>query len=140
MTTSLDKACATPGRRKFITFLGASASTLALQACGGGGAVASPTTTSPISGGTPTPDPTNPPPSPAPVWTTVPTLVFTQGVPSSISVAAYVSLAGTTALQLSLNSVTLPSGVTFNAANRSFDYDGQGGVVTTSGHVLTAAG
>lgn len=132
-------------RRKFMSFVTAGATALAVQGCGGGSAAAAPVTTSPATGGTSTPPATGggttPPATPAaPVWSNVPALVFTQGVQSSISVAQYVSSSSATGLVLSLNSVALPPGVTFNAAAMRFDYDGVGAAVTSDGHVLTANG
>lgn len=131
-----DLAAQAISRRKFISFVTAGASALAIQGCGGGGsAAAAPVTTSPATGGTTTP----PPVTPAPVWSNVPALVFTQGVKSSISVAQYVS-SSSAGFVLSLNNVALPPGVTFNAAAMRFDYDGVGAAVTSDGHVLTANG
>jgi hypothetical protein len=69
----------------------------------------------------------------------IPALVFTQGVAASISIANYVSVADVKAFTLSLNTMPLPAGVTFNSAMRSFDYDGRGSSANSSGHVLTAA-
>ncbi len=74
----------------------------------------------------------------APVWTTVPTILFTQGVVSSFSIAEYVTDADGDALSIALNSVPLPAGVTFDAAGMRFVYDGAGPLANTSGHVLTA--
>ncbi len=74
----------------------------------------------------------------APVWTTVPTIQFVQGIASSVSIAEYVSDADGDALTISLNSVPLPAGVTYDQPGKRFVYDGVGAVSTTSGHVLTA--
>lgn len=74
----------------------------------------------------------------APIWTTVPTLSFVQGVPSELSVTEYVSDPDGDALTLMLNGVELPEGVTFDAAGMKFVYDGSGPIATSSGHVLTA--
>ncbi|MEM6993434.1 MAG: hypothetical protein AAF721_23170 [Myxococcota bacterium] len=74
----------------------------------------------------------------APVWMTVPTLSFVQGVPSEVSVAAYVSDPEGDALTLMLNDVALPEGVTFDPTSMTFVYDGSGPAATTSGHVLAA--
>jgi hypothetical protein len=71
-------------------------------------------------------------------WDTIPTLTFTQGLASSISVAQWLSGATGDAVAISLNSVELPAGVTFNAATLSFDYDGIGAPASTDGHVLLA--
>lgn len=119
-------------RRRFIKLLAAGATSLTVQACGGGGGSTVPqgTITSPLG---PDPVPTNPF-----VWTTVPDLTFTQGVAASISVAQYVSAPSLKSFTLSLNAVELPPGVSFNAAKRSFDYDGVGAAGSTDNHILTA--
>jgi hypothetical protein len=128
-------------RRRFLSFFTAGATSLALQACGGGNTGTGSGTTPPVgTAPTPTPVPTpTPTPTPPVAWDTVPTLTFTQGVASSISVAQWLSGASGAAVAISLNSVALPAGVTFNAANLSFDYDGVGAVASTAGHVLMAS-
>lgn len=73
-----------------------------------------------------------------PVWTTVPPIVFVQGVPSSISIAAFVIDPEGDELTITLNDVALPAGVTFDAGMKALVYDGTGPVAMTSGHVLTA--
>jgi hypothetical protein len=73
-----------------------------------------------------------------PVWQTVPTIQFALGVASSVSIASYVSDANGDALTIIKNSAALPSGVTYDAANKRFVYDGVGAVGVSSGHVLTA--
>ena len=73
----------------------------------------------------------------APVWLTVPTITFTQGIASSISIAAYVSDPNGDAVTISKNAAALPAGVSFDAANKRFVYDGVGAVGSTTGHVLT---
>jgi hypothetical protein len=120
-------------RRRFITLLTASASSLALQACGGGGDAP------PVNNVPPAPPvtPTNPVTL---AWNTVPTLTFTQGIASSVSVAQWITASNAAALTLSLNSVALPAGVTYNSSRQSFDYDGVGAVASTDGHILTAIG
>jgi hypothetical protein len=123
----------------------AGAASLAVQACGGGGgggaSAGAPITSLPIGSG-PIGDPNTPAPGtpdPAAVWTTIPDLVFTQGVPASISIAPFVTAPGVKAITLALNtSVTLPAGVTFNATTKSFNYDGVGAAATSPGHILTA--
>jgi hypothetical protein len=50
----------------------------------------------------------------------------------------YVSDADGDALALSINAVALPSGVTFDATNKLFRYDGVGAVGSAAGIVLTA--
>jgi hypothetical protein len=75
----------------------------------------------------------------APVWQGVPTITFTQGIASSISVAAYVSDPNGDALTINMTSAgPLPAGVTYDAGSKSFVYDGAGAVSITSGNVLTA--
>lgn len=149
---------ATVSRRRFLTLFTAGAASLALQACGGGNtgsgsdsssaaqvSSVTPVTTTPTTPSTPAvpttpaiPDPL--PVAPAIAWSTVPTISFTQGVASSISVAQWLSGANGAAVAISLNAVALPPGVTFNATTRSLDYDGVGGAVTSEGHVLLANG
>jgi hypothetical protein len=73
-----------------------------------------------------------------PVWQTVPTIAFTQGVASGVSIAAYVSDPDGDALTIIKNNVLLPAGVTYDQANKRFVYDGVGAVGSTGGHVLTA--
>jgi hypothetical protein len=73
-----------------------------------------------------------------PVWTTVPDLTFTQGVAQTLSIATYVSDADGDALAIAMNGITLPAGVTFDAANKLFRYDGNGAAGTAPGVVLTA--
>jgi hypothetical protein len=68
----------------------------------------------------------------------VATIQFTQGVASSVSIAAYVSDPNGDALTITKNAVALPAGVTFDAAGKRFVYDGVGALGSTSGHVLTA--
>jgi len=73
-----------------------------------------------------------------PAWKTVPTISFAQGVASSVSIAVYVTDPNGDALAITKNSAALPPGVTYDAANKRFDYDGLGAVGNTSGNVLTA--
>ncbi|WEF32354.1 hypothetical protein [Pseudoduganella chitinolytica] len=119
-------------RRSFIKLVTAGASSVVLEACGGGSGGAAGeggSVTSPLPVTTPT--------SPGlPVWSPIPTLTFVQGVPSSISIAGYVSNATNAVLALAAGA--LPPGVTFNATKRSFDYDGSGAVGSADGFVLTA--
>jgi len=136
-------------RRRFIQLMSASAATMALQACGGGGSA-----TASTSQGGPAPAEPALPPSTAsggsgpsalvpastpPVWTVVPTLTFTQGVASTISISKYVKSASGGPLAIALNGLALPPGVTYNARTLSFVYDGIGAVGSTDGHVLTAS-
>jgi hypothetical protein len=138
-----------------MRYLSMSSVALAVQACGGGGGGADGATPAPSAPAAPTPAPTpvpvtpvvTPPvvtqpvaPTPAPVWLSIPTIAFTQGVASSFSVADYITVANVAAYTLTLNGTPLPSGVTFNAATRSFDYDGRGGVGGSDGLMLTASG
>jgi hypothetical protein len=109
-------------RRAFLRALTTTTAALVVGACGG------PTSgTIPGSG-------TNLPP----VWQTVPTVQFTQGVASSVSIAAYASDPDGDALTITKNAAALPAGVTYDAAGKRFVYDGIGAVASTSGHVLTA--
>jgi hypothetical protein len=137
-------------RRTFIRSLTAGAAAIAMTACGGGGsAAAAPnaatatTSADPLAGssGALTGAPSGSGSATgAPAWTTVPTISFTQGVAARISVAAYVSGAGVDAFVITKNSVSLPPGVTYDQATKSFVYDGIGVVGLTDGHVLTATG
>lgn len=144
-------AAVSPSRRSFMRYLSVGAAALVVEGCGGGAADTAVATPSipPVAGATapvaaPAPAPaapavTAPAPS-APVWLSIPTIAFTQGTPSSFSVADYIPAASAAAFTLSLNEAPLPAGVTFNAATRSFSYDGQGAVASTEGHMLTAVG
>jgi hypothetical protein len=137
-------------RRRFIQLMSASAATMALQACGGGGNAEAGTS---LAGPAPAGEPVTPPStasgasgpsalvpaSTPPVWTVVPTLSFTQGVASSISISKYVKSSTGGPLAIALNGLALPPGVTYNARTLSFVYDGIGAVGSTSGHVLTAS-
>jgi hypothetical protein len=128
-------------RRAFLKALTTTTAALALGACGAAGGPddtpaqpgANPNPPAPIA-----PGPTPPGPNRVPVWRTVPTIGFPQGVPSSISIAAYVSDPDGDALTITMNSVALPAGVTYDAANKRFVYDGVGPLGSTSGVVMTA--
>ena len=154
------KSLATPGnntevkqRRRFLQLMSAGAATVALQACGGGGSASAGTETGALGGPLPAADPVLPPVTAAvssgpsalvpanrpPVWTTMPTLTFTQGVASTISISKYVKSASGGPLAIALNSIALPPGVTYNARTLSFVYDGIGAIGSTDGHVLTAS-
>jgi hypothetical protein len=117
-------------RRAFLRTLTTTTAALAIGACGG------PTGTTPADA--PAGPGTNPASNLPPVWQTVPTVSFTQGVASSVSIAAYVSDPNGDALTIAKNAVALPAGVTYDAAGKRFVYDGNGAVGSTSGHVLTA--
>jgi hypothetical protein len=156
-TISREELTATPSnsRRSFMRYLSMGGVALAVQACGGSGGAevaATPVAPSAPAPVVPTPAPTPAPavtppvvaqpvaPAPAPVWLSIPTIAFTQGVPSSFSVADFITVSNVAAYTLTLNASPLPAGVTFNSATRSFDYDGRGGIGITDGHVLTAVG
>jgi len=125
--SNMDGACRAE-RRAFLRLLTAMTAGLAVAGCYGGPEPKSSPAASP---------PPPPPGNRAPVWQTVPTITFTQGVASSISIAGYVSDPDGDALTISMNG-SLPSGVTFDAAGKRFVYDGAGTVTTISGIVLTA--
>jgi hypothetical protein len=141
-------SAALASRRSFIRYFAVGAAALAVEGCGGGGAggtaaVATPAAAPVATPVTTTPVPASPVATPAPatpVWLSIPTIAFIQGTPSSFSVADYITVANAAALTLTLNAPALPAGVTFNAANRTFDYDGRGAVGATDGHMLTAVG
>jgi hypothetical protein len=114
-------------RRRFMRNLGASAAAVTLTACGGSGKVPVPS---------PTPAPAPAPANPPPVWSAIPPITFTEGVAATISIAGYVT--DNNALTISKNAAALPPGVRFDAASKSFIYDGIGRASVTEGHVLTA--
>jgi hypothetical protein len=126
--STMDAACSTE-RRAFLKAFTTTTAALAVGACGG----VKVGDTAPAPGA-----PAIPAGNVAPVWLTVPTITFTLGVPGNISIAAYVSDPNGDALTIVKNVAALPAGVTFDAANKRFVYDGLGGVGSTSGHVLTA--
>ena len=111
-------------RRAFLKVLTTTTATLAIGGCGGASAPAS-TSSSPVA---------NLPP----VWQMLPTITFTQGVATSVSIASYVSDPNGYALTIAKNNVPLPAGVTYDQANKRFFYDGVGAVGSTGGQVLTA--
>jgi hypothetical protein len=117
-------------RRAFLRAVTTTTAALAVGACGGpmdSGA-------DPGSGG----PGVNPASNLPPVWQMVATIQFTQGVASSVSIAAYVSDPNGDALTITKNTAALPAGVTYDAAGKRFAYDGVGAVGSTGGHVLTA--
>lgn len=132
----MDAACCAE-RRAFLKALTVTTAALMTGGCNGSGspkalvAVAQNPPPAPLPA--PLPGANNPP-----VWSTVPTITFTQGVKSSISIAGYVSDPNGDPLTITMNSAVLPDGVTFDAANKRFVYDGVGAVGTTNGVVLTA--
>ena len=139
------RAAVSPSRRSFMRYLTVGAAALAVEGCGGGGAAGTAAATpAPPVASAPIPVPAAPvvtaPAPAAPVLLSIPTIAFTQGTPSSFSVADYITVANAAAFTLSLNETPLPAGVTFNAAARTFDYDGRGAVAATDGHVLTVTG
>lgn len=131
-------------RRTFVHALAASAAAVALSACGGGEeenqAQANPSPSPGGNGNSGNNPGNNTPPvaNASPTWRAVPTITFTQGVPASISIAAYVSDADGDAIVITKNSAALPPGVTYDAASKSLVYDGVGAVGSTTGHVFTA--
>lgn len=155
-TTSITNALESNSRRRFMRYFTAGATAIAVQGCGGGSAgpdiaalpvaPAPPATpTAPVVVAPVTPPapvvPTPPVVAPAaPTILAIPDIAFVEGTPSSFSVAAFISAENVAAFSLSLNAQPLPAGVTFNAAARSFDYDGKGAPAGTDGHVLTATG
>lgn len=74
----------------------------------------------------------------APVWQGVPAITFVKGVASSVSIAAFVNDPNGDPLTITKNAVALPTGVTYDQANKRFVYDGIGDVGSTSGNILTA--
>jgi len=133
----MDAACYAE-RRAFLRMLATTTAGLAVGGCYYGGA--QPASSPQAAVQTPVPLPPPPPPvgNQAPVWLTVPTITFTQNNASSVSIAAYVSDPNGDALTITKNSAALPAGVTYDAANKRFVYDGAGPVGATSGVVLTA--
>ena len=136
-------------RRAFLRTLTATTAALATARCGGGSSDSK--TASPVAGVPPTPTPTpTPTPSPTPtptptptpnappVWATIPTVTFTQGVASSFSIATFVSDANGDPLTITMNAVALPAGVTFDAAGKRLVYDGIGAIRSVSGVRMTA--
>ena len=135
---SMDSACYSE-RRAFLKVVTTTTAALAMGGCGGG----APNSTI-ILAPTSQTSTANPPPGPTsttnlpPVWQTMATIAFTQGIASSVSIAAYVSDADGDAITITKNSAALPAGVVYEAPNKRFVYDGVGAVASTSGHVLTA--
>jgi hypothetical protein len=74
----------------------------------------------------------------APVWTTISTIGFTQGVASSFSLASFVSDPNGDALTLTMNAVNLPAGVTFDAVGKRLVYNGTGAAAAVNGVQMTA--
>lgn len=87
----------------------------------------------------PPPVPVTPPPNTDPVWQTVPTITFTQGIAGTISVAGFVS--SPLGLPLTLAEIgALPLGIAFDSANQRFFYDGFSPVGKTSVNLTAADG
>lgn len=123
-------------RREFLRALTLTTAAWAVSGCTGNTPVSfTPPGTTPGTVPGNSPPPTNLPP----IWTTVPTITFTQGVASIFSIAAYVTDPNGDPLTITKNAVTLPPGITYDSANKRFVYDGVGGAASTSGHVLTAS-
>lgn len=82
--------------------------------------------------------PTPPVANTAPVWTTVPTILFNRGHAAEISVAQYVTDKENDPITLALITSGLSNGVTFDAPNKKFIYDGLGDLGQTAGNILNA--
>ena len=72
-----------------------------------------------------------------PTWATVPTVTFTLGIPSTFSIASFVTGPNSALYTINHNGV-LPNGVTFDSANKRFAYDGSGVAQSTDNHALIA--
>jgi Putative Ig domain len=116
-------------RREFLRALTLTTAAWAVSGCS-----PSPVTTTATAASAPVVPTANLPP----VWQTVPTITFTQGVAATISISAYVSDPNGDALTITKNSVALPPGITFDSANKRFVYDGVGASGLSSGNILTA--
>ncbi|HEV2608914.1 MAG TPA: hypothetical protein VGU61_01505 [Noviherbaspirillum sp.] len=130
-------------RRTFLRNVTITAAALVANGCGGGAGgatLAGDNSSAPPPGQSPSAPPGQSPTSNRPpVWSVIPTITFTQGIASSFSIAAFVTDEENDALSITKNAVALPAGVTYDAATRSFIYDGIGGIASTGGHVLTAS-
>lgn len=73
-----------------------------------------------------------------PAWQTVRTITFVEGIASSVSIAAYVTDPNGDPLTINWISGALPAGVTYDAPNKRFVYDGIGAVSIGGGNVLRA--
>jgi hypothetical protein len=133
---------ANAGRRTVLRALTAGAAALVVTACGGSATTNGGPSPPANPGGQPPPAPPPPGTPPgvnhAPVWQAISTIAFTQGVAATFSIAGFVSDADGDSLTILKNSAALPPGVTYDAANKRFVYDGVGAVGSTGGHVLTA--
>ena len=126
-------------RRAFIRTLTVSAAALVAAGCGGGGGSSASSAGQSIPSNQSAASDQSTGGNHLPVWDTIPTITFTEGVAASFSIAAYVTDADNDALMIAKNAVALPAGVTYDLATKSFVYDGVGGVGITDGHVLTAS-
>lgn len=77
-------------------------------------------------------------PNQPPVWQTVPTITFTLGTAANRDISQYVSDPEGQPLTITKVSGTLPTGVTYNPAQKRYEYDGVGAVGGTNGHIFTA--
>ena len=127
-------------RRAFLMKLAATTAALAVNACTSNVSYNAPPGSNPGGGnpGGPPPPPPLPGPNSAPVWQPLPAIAFTQGVASSFAIDPFVSDPDGDVLAITKNAAALPAGVTFDAPNHRFVYDGIGAAASTSGHVLTA--
>lgn len=129
-------------RRTFLRNVTVTAAALLANGCGGAGGatLAGDNSPAPLPGQPPsTPPGQSPSPNRPPVWSVIPTITFTQGIAASFSIAAFVTDEDNDALSIVKNAVALPVGVTYDAASKSFVYDGIGDIGSTGGHVLTAS-
>jgi hypothetical protein len=133
--TALSIAAFNAKRRALLRALTTTTAALAVARCGGGGDAATNAAPAPGSGPVPGPGPAN---NVAPVWASIPTVQFTQGVASSFSLASFVSDANGDALAITMNAVTLPAGVTFDAAGKRLVYDGNGAAASVNAVQMTA--
>lgn len=69
-------------------------------------------------------------------WATVPTISFTQGVAATADISQYDSRGSTDTITHTAG--TLPTGVSYDQANKRYAYDGVGAIGGTNGHILTA--
>ncbi len=127
-------------RRTFLRNVTVTAAALLANGCGGAGGATLAGDNAPTPPGQ---SPSTPPGQPSssnrpPVWSVIPTITFTQGIAASFSIAAFVTDEENDALSIAKNTNPLPVGVTYDAATKSFIYDGIGAVGSTGGHVMTA--
>lgn len=118
-------------RRAFLRALTTTTAAFAVARCGGGGPgdKTPPANAAPASAAGP---------NNAPVWATIPTVAFTQGVASSFSLESFVSDPDGDALTITMNAVTLPAGVTFDAVGKRLVYDGIADTASVDGVQMTA--